>query len=559
MPRLGELLVAAGVIGPAQLEEGLRAQVINGARLGTNLVELGHVELDQISIGLARRHQLPPAMRRHFERCDPGLLARLPAAMAAMHLVVPIGFLADGSDRVMIACRDPLPPTTLRDLERAMRLDFESLVPACCAELRILYFLERCYDIPRSTRFLRVRHSRESPSDFIDPTPTPARLRALADDREPWEHTHTDGDAADAEPDSTGTYRPFEDTTGRFAPAADSADSDAEFDLDAAMDASSPRADERATTAGFTRPALVHADDDVGLGPSGGVEPFEPGPGFHLEETPIEHVIDVPRGSDPVLDSQAPALPRTVEPRRRADTARPAARDRRAPDDDDEVTPAPVDHPLMLGGEELRRFVETIDRQTVPAAPTLGRIALRKVSLRPGDVVRAEAPVETPAPTTLAEAARAIRRGLSRDRVGELAASTLQSFGGGALTAGILFVIREEVAIGWKGFIAGIDDPVLEELAIPLSAQTVLGAAARERRALLIETPAGAEMDHRLWRALGHPDPGQVAVAPVVLADHPVCLVYGQAAKMAPFAELFAAVTQATTSAFARLLRAAQR
>jgi len=38
-----------------------------------------------------------------------------------------------------------------------------------------------------------------------------------------------------------------------------------------------------------------------------------------------------------------------------------------------------------------------------------------------------------------------------------------------------------------------------------------------------------------------------------------VCLIYGHAAQMGPLAELFAAVTQATTTALARLLRAAQR
>jgi hypothetical protein len=518
VPRLGELLVAAGVIGPAQLEEGLRAQVIHGARLGTNLVELGHVEIDQVAHALARRHQLPPAMRRHFERCDPELLARLPAGLAAIHLVVPIGFLTDGSERVMIACRDPLTPGALAELERAMQLPAGALVPAVCAELRILYFLERCYDVPRSNRFLRVRHSRPSPTEFGEATPTPTRPRPapappvrddLAADGPPWEDAPAPHEAdAELTRDGTGSYRPFEDATGRFR-AVPGGDSDAELDLDAAL------AETATTTAA----------------------PFEPGPEFHLEETPIEHVIDGPPPAPP-----PPPPPRAALP------------------DDAELTPAPVDRPLPLGGEELRRFVETIDRGTVQVTPTLGRIALRKVALRGADAILVEPPPgDAPPPATLADAARAIRRGTSRDLVGDLAARALRTFGGDALTCGILFVVREDVAIGWKGFIAGVDDPALEQLAIPLAAPTVLGAAAREHRALLIDGASGGELDRRLWRALGHPAPGQVAVAPVVLADHTVCLVYGQAASMAPFAELFAAVTQATTSAFARLLRAAHR
>ena len=156
------------------------------------------------------------------------------------------------------------------------------------------------------------------------------------------------------------------------------------------------------------------------------------------------------------------------------------------------------------------------------------------------------------------DVARAIRRGNSRNRVGELAIGALRRFGTG-LDAAVLFVVRDAVAIGWKGFSRDVPDLVVDELAVPMGAPSVVAACAREARALLIDGAHGTEIDRRLWQALGKPAPGQVAVAPVVLADHPVCLVYGQAASMAPFAELFAAVTRATTTAFSRLLRAAQR
>jgi hypothetical protein len=69
-------------------------------------------------------------------------------------------------------------------------------------------------------------------------------------------------------------------------------------------------------------------------------------------------------------------------------------------------------------------------------------------------------------------------------------------------------------------------------------------------------------MDRRLWIALGKSAPGQVAVAPITIVNTVVCLIYGQTSggtTIAPYAELFAAVTQATQTAFARLLRAAQR
>ena len=43
MPKLGELLVASGLLTADQVEQALRAQVLWGGRLGTNLIELGFV------------------------------------------------------------------------------------------------------------------------------------------------------------------------------------------------------------------------------------------------------------------------------------------------------------------------------------------------------------------------------------------------------------------------------------------------------------------------------------------------------------------------------------
>src|ERR1043165_265155 len=62
MPRLGEHLVAAGLTTADQVERALRAQVLWGGRLGTNLVELHFLELDPLSTTLGRQHRLPAAL-----------------------------------------------------------------------------------------------------------------------------------------------------------------------------------------------------------------------------------------------------------------------------------------------------------------------------------------------------------------------------------------------------------------------------------------------------------------------------------------------------------------
>lgn len=480
MPRLGELLVAAGAIGHAQLEEGLRAQVIHGARLGTNLVELGHAELDQVAVALARLHRLPPAQRRHFERCDADVQRRLPQQLAGQHLVVPIGLVANGSGRVMIACRDPLSDHARHEIEAAMGLPPGGAILAVAAELRILYFLERVYGLPRPARFLRVRRAstmsleaREDPGSFA------------------------------AEPSQ---YKPFEDATGRF----------------------------RSLSA-------AELDDDY---EKMEVTPFEPAEDFRIEETPVEHLIESP----------APGSTWRAPVRLRSEPAP-------EPPPPVEVEPRVVDSPEGEGGEALRRFVETI-ADAAPAAPMLGRVALRRVavpSASADDIAEAaELARVLAACDTIEEVARAIRRSQTRNRVGDLVVGALRRFGP-QLDAGLLFVVREDVAFGWKGFAIGVDDLAVEELAIPLDAPTVLTAATLGGRALLIDGEHGTELDRRLWSVLGDANPGQVACAPVMLSGTPVCLLYGHARSMAPYAELFAAVTQATTTAFARMLRAAQR
>lgn len=524
MPRLGELLVAAGVIGPAQLEEGLRAQVIHGARLGTNLVELAHAELDQIAVGLARQHGLPPAMRRHFERCDPEVQAALPTALASRHLVVPIGYLAGDSGAVMVASRDPLTDGIKRELESAMGLDAGGVVVAICGELRIRYFLERAYQIPRPSRFLRVRRptTQEAPARAATRPGTGGRGIEDTFSGDTWGSDTNREQTGGGFTNEPSHYRTFEDGTGRFKAITPSE----------ARDLDELEEEEEATR-------------DFSLKDA---SPFEPADDFHIEETPVEHIIEPP---PPGTSWRRPTRP-------------PAGA---VPADLEQVDVVPTERAMPLGGEELRRFVDTLADPGL-SAPTLGRIAIQKVTIAKqmtttasgsGEVAEAADVAKIFADAdSIEDIARAIRRGHSRNRVGELAIGALRKFGTG-LEAGVMFVVREDVAIGWKGFSRGVHDLVVDELAVPLDSPTVLTAAAREARALLIDGEHGTDIDRRLWAALGKPEPGQVAVAPVVLASHTVCLVYGQGATMTPFAELFAAVTQATTTAFARLLRAAQR
>lgn len=173
MPRLGELLVASGLLSVEQVEQALRAQVMWGGRLGTNLIELHYLELDPLSKMLGRQYRLPAALARHFEKGDPALQRMLPPELAEQFSCVPL--LRMGPERhVVIASPSPLPPRQLAVIAAALAVDVKQLVPAIAAELRIRYQLERVYGIRRAARFLRARGKSIPPFPHFQVLPVPS-------------------------------------------------------------------------------------------------------------------------------------------------------------------------------------------------------------------------------------------------------------------------------------------------------------------------------------------------------------------------------------------------
>lgn len=172
MSRLGERLLAAGLLTHEQLEQALRAQVVWGGRLGTNLVELNYIELDALASALGKQHRLPPALGRHFDKADPALQKTFPADLAVRHLVVPL--LRFGNPpRIAVVSVDPLSADARDEIAEAFGLESDQIVPSIAAEMRVRYHLERIYGIKRSARFLRSRGKTVPPFPIFDPSSMP--------------------------------------------------------------------------------------------------------------------------------------------------------------------------------------------------------------------------------------------------------------------------------------------------------------------------------------------------------------------------------------------------
>ncbi len=183
MPRLGELLVLAGLLTAEQVEQALRAQVLWGGRLGTNLVELHHLELDPLAKALGRQHRMPAALARHFNHADRELQRRLSPELADRYACVPL-LCTRPDDHVVVASLAPIPPRHLAIIADELAVDVGRMVPAIAAELRIRYQLERVYGIRRTARFLRARGKDVPvfPTLAIPPAHADAELDALLPD-----------------------------------------------------------------------------------------------------------------------------------------------------------------------------------------------------------------------------------------------------------------------------------------------------------------------------------------------------------------------------------------
>ena len=173
--RLGTLLLRDAVIGLSQLEEALKAQILYGGRLGTNLVELGLLDLDTLGLYLAKVHGVPVATQARMEAADPGAVSRLGRDLAERHVAFPLGPEPLRPETIAIAMADPRQPDRIGDIQRSLGT---TIAPYAASELRILYYLERHYQIERRPRFLRPADASAPPivSDRRRTQPAPGQV-----------------------------------------------------------------------------------------------------------------------------------------------------------------------------------------------------------------------------------------------------------------------------------------------------------------------------------------------------------------------------------------------
>ena len=130
--RMGEILVAAGVISGEQLEAALNEQQSAWNRhLGSVLVDLGFVSEDTVAQALAAQIKVPYVRLIH-EPPKPEALALLSRALSHHHTCVPLRF---ERDVLVVAMANPRDLVAMDDIELATRRTIKPVV-ASASEIK---------------------------------------------------------------------------------------------------------------------------------------------------------------------------------------------------------------------------------------------------------------------------------------------------------------------------------------------------------------------------------------------------------------------------------------
>ncbi|MBN2574838.1 MAG: hypothetical protein JXP73_09760 [Deltaproteobacteria bacterium] len=142
--RLGEILVQLGLLTPEQLKGVLDSRDLFGGRIGTQIVQRGLLDTDQISEGLGRQMRMPAALQRHFDKADPAVVAMLKPNLAARYMAIPLVAARSGVKRIVVAMATPQDMLVVDDVAFALGARVE---PMISAELAIARNLKRLYNV----------------------------------------------------------------------------------------------------------------------------------------------------------------------------------------------------------------------------------------------------------------------------------------------------------------------------------------------------------------------------------------------------------------------------
>ena len=400
--RLGELLLGQHVITEVQLQAALDSQRTHGRRLGTNLVQLGYLQLDLLARALSAQQAVPAMVRQHLGVIDKRVVSLFSARIVSSYKILPIGYTQNKPPRVVIACADPS-KTPLDELQVAAGARVELWV---APELLIAEGLEKLYGIAAP----------KSPYVGIDFVPQRAAPKQ----------------AAKAPPRKASSAQPIV------------------------------------------------------------LEPPPPPPPSASAPRPIVLEPPPPPSAPQLLERPPPpSAPQLLEP-----------------------PPPPIASPPPPAA--------TLE-EAAPAPPADDWGSPEDLAAEPGPLT---APPDALRPVIdLSEASRMLEMATSKEQVGQILEDWLRSSFG----CGLVLVIKNEMAMGWKGYFPDAED-LIEAVAVPLGKPSMFSAPYQSRTPFQGEPPEeGAKANQLFWKLIRCAPPSEVLVCPVVMGNRAVNLLYAHA------------------------------
>ncbi len=139
--RLGDMLVAEGVITQEQLQNAINYQAEKGGRLGNALVDMGFVSQDVIMAFVGTQLGIPHVNLEDYGTIPGTVLQAVPESLCVKQCLVPI---TQHDNRLTVAMADPLNMVAIDDIKLSTGFDVETVISS---EADIRAAIERYYGV----------------------------------------------------------------------------------------------------------------------------------------------------------------------------------------------------------------------------------------------------------------------------------------------------------------------------------------------------------------------------------------------------------------------------
>jgi hypothetical protein len=212
-----------------------------------------------------------------------------------------------------------------------------------------------------------------------------------------------------------------------------------------------------------------------------------------------------------------------------------------------------------LHHDELAAHLEGAPDVAPPPPPRDARTvdveAMARAAVSPIPGMSQPSPISLAPPDSLSLDAALLRMAVATSR-SEIA-NALLGHARSLLDVGVLLIVRDELAFGWKGFGPEVVPDRVETLLVPLESSSLFRAAI-DAADVFATSPPATSLQMHLLKVLRAPMPARAVVAPVSINQRAVNLLYGQVHGERTLSERsideLRAAAQAAAKAYVRLI-----